>query len=91
MNCIPTNIVSTINAKQNLDLKIYPNPARHILHYESEQVPIWDKVELLDLTGRVVNVVFNNKYITLEGLSSGMYVLRLWRDDIFWTRKIIVE
>lgn len=73
------------------DLKVYPNPARHILHYESDQVPTWDKVELLDMTGRVMKTSFNNKEITLKRLSSGMYVLRLWKEERFWTRKIIVE
>ena len=71
--------------------QVFPNPARHIRHYESDQVPIWDKVELLDMTGRVVNTDFNNNDITLEGLPSGMYFLRLWKEGRFWIRKIIVE
>jgi hypothetical protein len=92
IDCIPTsfpNIMIATNELASPDLKVYPNPARHILHIESEEIPIWDKVELLDMTGQVVNVAHYNKEITMEGLPSGVYVLRLWKGGKFWTRKVI--
>ena len=91
-DCIPNNlpnISSTNTISKNTAIKIYPNPAHHSLHYESEQVPIWDKVELLDITGRVVKTVFHNKEITLSDLPPGLYFLRLWKDEQFWTRRVV--
>jgi Secretion system C-terminal sorting domain len=90
-SCTVTNFPNIIIANQEIpipDLKIYPNPVRHLLHIESEQVPVWDKVELLDITGQVVKVAYNNE-LTMDALPAGIYVLRLWKDGRYWVRRVL--
>ena len=85
--CAPISNIATVPS--SLDLKVFPNPTSDVLYYESDQIQVWDKVELLDITGQAVSVVFNNKELTLVGLPPGLYILRLWKDGRYWTRKVV--
>ncbi len=92
IDCTPTNFPNFVySSKPTPDLKIYPNPARHILHYESDRVSEWDRVEVLDMNGRVLKVEFDNSTTTVDDLLPGVYVLRLWRGGRFWVRNFVVR
>jgi Secretion system C-terminal sorting domain len=90
--CTPTNFPNTSLTNTpafHPDLKVFPNPTRHQLHILSDAVPVWDKVEVVDITGRVVKTVFNNNGFTMEQLPAGVYVLRLWKEGRYWTRRVV--
>jgi Secretion system C-terminal sorting domain len=90
LTCIPlVSLTEKISSFSNL--KIFPNPATDMLYFESEQVAFWDKAELLDVTGRAVKTESNTAEIKTEGLSPGMYILRLWKEGRHWIRKVVVE
>lgn len=92
VNCNPTNFPNITIANKEIsspDLNIYPNPARHILYIDSEAIPIWDKLELIDMTGQIVKVEKNKEEMKMDGLPPGLYVLRLWYNGQFWTRRVV--
>ncbi|MEZ5013994.1 MAG: T9SS type A sorting domain-containing protein [Chitinophagales bacterium] len=57
---------------------IYPNPVAHVMHVSAQQ--IIEHVEVIDMQGRICYNAFPNTAqctIPLDGLQSGMYVVRL--------------
>lgn len=68
------------NAVSNLNISIYPNPAKDILTIEStSNIPI-DKTAIIDIMGRVVQSTVVNatsKNLDISNLASGVYLLRL--------------
>ncbi len=70
-------------------VQVFPNPTRDRLHIQSDEVPVWDRVEVLDMRGQVIKTEKHNTTITLSGFPSGVYVLRLWKDGQFWVRRIV--
>lgn len=63
---------------------LYPNPARDMLYLESNTAP--DLLEVLDISGRLIQSVQNRvnentMSISLNGLSSGLYFLRITGAD----------
>jgi Secretion system C-terminal sorting domain len=90
--CAPTNLPNVIIGTTEVpvpEVKVYPNPTSQQLHILSDAVPVWDKIEVLDITGRVMKTVKNNNELTLEHLASGVYVLRLWKDGSFYTQRVV--
>lgn len=73
-----SKIVSVLFDKQGL-IKVYPNPAQQQVTIEG--VDNYNRVQLLDGSGRMVKEQLNNgQYLltmNLGGLKSGMYLLRL--------------
>ena len=70
-------------------LSVFPNPVKTILYFSHAEIEYWDKLELLDMTGRVVRRYYYDKKITMKNLAPGIYLLRLWKDHQFWTRKVV--
>jgi sialate O-acetylesterase len=67
-------------------LKVYPNPTKGILHIEKELEP--KKIEVFDLTGKVV---FKSKFVNkidLSTLPKGVYLVKT---DLKQTVKVVVE
>ncbi len=91
-DCTPTNFPNYVSKpKENdLGLKIFPNPTSDRLHILSDERMVWDRVEILDMNGCVVKMFASNTNITVADLPSGMYVLRLWEEGRFVSRKFVV-
>lgn len=87
--CEPTNLNPVKNLDFNPKIKTYPNPVKNILFYESDIIPVWNKVELVDINGRIIYSDYDKKLISVEGLSSGVYFLRLWHDNQVWVQKFV--
>lgn len=78
-NCTETTACTTISGigiaeNQIVYVNVYPNPTRDLLHVETEdQIK---SVEVLDLTGKVVQTE-NESQFTTQNLANGTYILRI--------------
>ncbi|MFI8379076.1 T9SS type A sorting domain-containing protein [Leeuwenhoekiella sp. NPDC079379] len=78
----------SIDENEKLVFSIYPNPTQDILNIEYEsELP--EKLELLDLNGRLVLEAKPNKSINLKNLNSGIYLVRFTFEDAVYLKKII--
>lgn len=78
--------ISNVN---NVNLEIYPNPVKDILQIENNKLQI-NKVEIIDLTGKVI-YQFNNmkNQINVSDLSQGIYFVKLETDKGIVTKKFV--
>ncbi|MGB3005835.1 MAG: LamG-like jellyroll fold domain-containing protein, partial [Chitinophagaceae bacterium] len=87
-----SQIVSIIFDKQGL-IKVYPNPAQQQVIIEG--VDQYSRVQLLDAAGKLIKEQLNNSQylltLNLEGLKSGMYLLRLINGNDNQTIKLMIE
>ena len=69
-----------IEETQNLNVNIYPNPAKDKVYVEGDGI---ESVALFDLLGNCLrNMDFNtSKILNVSGLSKGIYVLMLTTQD----------
>ena len=84
-----------ILSKSVTDTKIYiyPNPASDKLYVNSTDLQV-NKIQLLDLTGRIVyskNVQLQNESIDISGIVSGMYIVKMYQDNRVKTTKLCVK
>ena len=73
---------------QEILVKVYPNPTKNILFIESEV--IFDAVFITNYYGNVLlqtNLI--NNQISIGGLKKGVYYLKLEKNGVIMTRKII--
>lgn len=75
-------------------VKVYPNPSTNVLFVEHTNT--YDRMEIRDLTGRVVyendNLQNEQKIqVLLEGIASGSYSLRLLGTNKSFNTKILVQ
>ena len=87
-----TNGVSTIEEKESLNLNIYPVPTTDILTVELKDNTS-SKLSLSDINGKVI---LDYSFIGLTQLdladySAGIYYLTINTEDVFITKKIIVQ
>jgi hypothetical protein len=81
------------NSNQTLKNKItlFPNPTQSILNIETDGIYTWDKIEIVDVAGRVVKI-WNNVSegkIDLNQLGNGIYFLRLTKVNQSVSRKVV--
>jgi PKD repeat protein len=85
---------------KNESISIYPNPAHNsaIISVDCNQAGNIS-IKMFDVTGRQVSVVFEGKTVAgsniytipLDGLSEGMYMVRLYDGSSVVTRKLVKE
>lgn len=75
--------------KNSIDFKIYPNPTSGFLRIHS-QTPI-QKIEIIDLSGRIAMMERNVDQISLEGLKKGHYIIKVTSSKAFALEKIILK
>jgi hypothetical protein len=68
-----SNSPNDITRISNNQLVVFPNPAKGIVYF-SRQIK---SVELIDTQGRIINKSKNTNYLTLEGITAGIYILNL--------------
>lgn len=71
-------------------LRFYPNPVRSELTVDS-QIPL-TKVEIYNVLGKMAKEVTSKfEHISLDNLSNGIYIVRLYSEDGVTTKKLIKE
>ena len=74
-----------INQADEVGLDIYPNPTNGIVNIETEGL---QKVEVLDITGRVV-MTTNESSVNMSNLSNGIYMVRVTTMNGISTQKVV--
>lgn len=92
-NYYTTTVENNLSLNENgllKDIKMYPNPVKDIVHFQTEETVI--KVEIYDVAGRIIssNSVSENK-IDLGKLKTGNYILKLYTEKGIMNTKIIKE
>lgn len=72
------------------EVVIYPNPANDKLHLEVNGKAVL-KIELYDLTGRLILIEMNALEINIPELEVGCYVVKIFTKDTIETKKIIIS
>ncbi len=68
---------------------IYPNPSNGIFEIQSETK--FDKVEVVDMEGRIILSGSETTKIDLSNKSQGIYLIRLHANDMILSERIVVE
>jgi len=77
-------------------VKIYPNPNNGVFYIKNELNINLKRAEIFDMSGRLISV-FNlsdsskTKQINLIGFSKGLYLVNIYSEDAFVTKKILLE
>ena len=87
-------VVTSIDGSIETNIIFYPNPASEYFKITGLEIDIDTTIELLDLGGGIfkqsVNVNSEGK-ISLEGISSGTYLIRLLKGNKSITTRLIVQ
>jgi hypothetical protein len=92
--CIDTlcsGTTGTYDVELASKIKIYPNPSSDIITISN---PIGDVIEIFDMTGRLIRserVNGNTQTISLQGIPSGAYVVRMQEKTLRVSYKIIKQ
>lgn len=76
--------------ENTIDFEAYPNPVNNVLQISSSVG--MDLIEVIDVTGRTVlskAVKASETELSTADLNSGMYFVRVWKDGVFATRRIL--
>lgn len=84
------NTLSLNTADFASGIKIYPNPTSDVLNVNAPQQ--LDRIVLLNMLGQeVVEFTSNLNQIDLSNQSSGVYLLKLVKDDQVVTKRVVVQ
>ncbi len=70
-------------------VSVYPNPTTDFVNINSNS-PL-DKIELLSVTGKKLNVYDNTNKIDISSLNRGVYFLKVYSENRFISKKIIKQ
>ncbi|KQS92525.1 M28 family peptidase [Chryseobacterium sp. Leaf394] len=89
---VASSVLAVDEAQKISDqIKIYPNPAKNILHIETPSSIKKFAVEISDMSGKLVLKSENQNEINISGISSGNYMCSITYNGEKISRKIIVE
>lgn len=80
------NSTSVMSESQD-QLNLYPNPTPSILYISADDE--YDKMEIIDMLGKVVIESLGKSQIDLSSLSSGNYFFRAYKNGKLTTHKIV--
>jgi polyhydroxybutyrate depolymerase len=73
-----------------VSFKIYPNPAKDILHFETHQ--IMERVSITDLSGKTLSRIDGQvDKVDISTLHPGVYVLAVEHQGTATTRKLVID
>ncbi|MCC7298093.1 MAG: T9SS type A sorting domain-containing protein [Bacteroidia bacterium] len=86
--------VGVNSIEKALNVSVYPNPAKGAIHLEFAETETHATVELLNLCGQKViqaTVQGNTGQISLEGLKTGVYIIRIQANGKLAVQQIVVQ
>jgi hypothetical protein len=69
-----STIVNLQNKAQKLNIQVYPNPAVDKVHIKGSKL---QSVQLLDMSGRIINATFDGECLHIQHVCSGVYWLKV--------------
>ncbi|GAL80456.1 hypothetical protein JCM19274_746 [Algibacter lectus] len=85
---LPTLDVNDVEVSA-FQINIYPNPASDVLHVSSSERI--DHMELFSVLGEKVKQNYNSDEITVKGLSTGIYLLKVFNNNRYITKKVVIK
>ncbi|RZJ49749.1 MAG: M28 family peptidase [Flavobacterium sp.] len=86
-----TLAVNETQENQLESVKIYPNPAKNFVKLELSSNIKNFRVEISDMSGKLVLITENETEINVSDLQNGVYVCSIKANDQNITRKIVIE
>ena len=90
-------VVDISNDEEILEVQIYPNPTKGILHisYPDEEIlQTSSRIRIMDMSGKVVlerQKTQSNQVLDLKHLAQGLYVVEVFLNDEIVRKLIVVE
>ena len=89
----PAGTVLGLNQfENNLDIKMYPNPTQDSFQIQSKS--LFDKLEIYNELGQLVlskNDLVVNESISVDNLQAGIYLVKLYSNEVTRTLKLIKQ
>ena len=79
---------NTVDERRQSDIEIYPNPTGDKI-FISTISP--DRIQVFDLSGRLLSEVANQNVIDMSRESPGMYLLKVWNNGFPSITKVIKQ
>ncbi len=79
-------LTTSVNEKRDSEIFAYPNPVDKLLLFNSTEI---QEIVLLDLNGKELLRCNNHRYVDLNDLDTGMYILKIKVADRYLHQKII--
>ncbi|MGE4346759.1 MAG: T9SS type A sorting domain-containing protein [Flavobacteriaceae bacterium] len=76
------------------EIKLYPNPAKDVFYIETPELSENTSVQLFDLSGKLLleqKITANQTAIDIQGLNSGVYLVKTTNNQGTSTQKLIVK
>ena len=87
--------LSSLDFSQSNNIKMYPNPATDLVNISITNYVGDLKVDLFDINGRLVktkSVDFSGNYsLDLNGLTTGVYIVKLSGSELNYSEKIVIN
>jgi photosystem II stability/assembly factor-like uncharacterized protein len=87
--------LSSLDFSQSSNVKMYPNPANDLVNISISNYVGDLKVDLFDINGRLVktkSIDFSGNYsLDLNGLTTGVYIVKLSGSDLNYSEKIVIN
>ena len=88
----PIDCTASDASFDKLPIKIYPNPAKDMVYFDLQDDLQIHKAEIIDYTGKVVQTEKDvTENISVKGLATGTYILRLSTNKGFYPQKLIIR
>src|SRR5690606_23385062 len=86
----PIDCTASDASFDKLPIKIYPNPAKDMVYLDLQDDLQIHKAEIIDYTGKVVQTEKDvTENISVKGLATGVYILRLSTDKGMYQNRLI--
>lgn len=89
INCSPITSAVAPSAPEVGEIKVYPNPASSVVHFDSPESGSWDRIEVFDISGRMMKKETDTRQVDIRELPAGVYFVRLWQLNRYATKKLI--
>jgi hypothetical protein len=84
----------SINEADKTPFSIYPNPANDVVNIDLEENKEWDRLQLIDVSGKVVidkNITSNSITLNTSELDRGVYFINLIGEQKKESKKLILN
>ncbi len=82
-----------LNENETASWKVYPNPAKDQLRIDVDGASV-DRLELVDITGRVVKQIDEIDEVTqidLSEINNGAYIVKIYQNQSVWSTQLLIQ
>ena len=75
------SVVSDINKNIAEQFSIYPNPIKNFLYVKSTDGSTPTKIEIYDISGKLLNTFINTKKVNFNKMNKGVYLIKVYDEE----------